>query len=217
MNYFIITKKTRTSTGLWDLNLDAFVNGKKVGNLVINSGVASRQHFRTFQDQQSGQLEPIPEGEYDLGNLVWAGGKGDYKTLYREVKSPIWVVVVRSRAIGIHLDGNRDYAPGSAGCPVLKNMEDLKTFVSWYENYGHFSKCYVDWWLNYVTLPTIEEPPKEIKRSEPHFSEITFIINDEELPGVRIGNVSYLCSQYMKKLGLNVTYNKDSDSVTIEF
>lgn len=157
-NILCITKAKRTLNGLWDLNLDAFQGKKWIGRMLVNSGAPTRQVFRTEPRQRSGSLEPIPEGHYILGSLDWAGKPGDYATQFPAIKSPIWVVIMRDRAIGFHLDGNRGYAPGSAGCIVFKTLDDLKRFVGWWNEVGGFRDCLVDWGLGYAPLP------KELRR-----------------------------------------------------
>ena len=160
MNVMIATKGPQRANGLYDIHLDAWQNKNYLGRIVVNSGAPGHQHFRTVPGQVVGNLEPCPEGEFDLGPLDWAGGKGNYVAEFREIKSPIWVVIMRSRAIGFHLDGNRSTAPGSAGCLVFKTSGDMKKFVNWWNGYDQFSKLYVDWGLGYVKKPAGLAVPK---------------------------------------------------------
>lgn len=167
MNYFLITKNKPDANGLWLLNLDAYVGGKRIDRMQIQSGLRGAQHFRTFPTQKVGAYEPIPEGEYENGPLLWASGvHGDYSKRYPNIDSPIWMEIVHSRSIGFHLDGNRSYAPGSAGCPVFLTEDDMKKFVGWLEGNGRFEKTYVDYGLGHVKLPKaqpdppVEKPPK---------------------------------------------------------
>lgn len=155
----IATRGPRQANGLYDIYLDAWQNKNYLGRIIVNSGVASNQVFTTVPTATPGTYQPCPEGEFDLGGLEWCGRKadgtmkkGDYKTWYQEIDSPIWVMIMRRRAIGFHLDGNRTQAPGSAGCLVFKDMNDLKKFVRWYD-FGEFSKLYVDWGKGYVNIP----------------------------------------------------------------
>jgi hypothetical protein len=166
----ITSSKKKNSEGLIDLYLDAFQNENYLGRLIVNSGTPGKQNFRTVPDEKQGILEPCPEGEYDLGSLDWAGKDGDYHTLFREIKSPIWVTIYRKRAIGFHLDGNRSTAPGSAGCIVFKHLDDLKAFVNCWKGYGGFTKCYTDWSLGYVKVPVklkeLIKNPKPMKSAQ---------------------------------------------------
>jgi hypothetical protein len=147
------TKGKLQSNGLYDINLDSWQNSNYLGRIIVNSGAPGHQNFRTVPGEIAGNLEPCPEGEFDLGSLDWAGGKGNYDQRFQEINSPIWVTIYRRRVIGFHLDGNRLTAPGSAGCLVFKTMDDLKKFVNWWNGYGPFSKLYVDWGLGYVKKP----------------------------------------------------------------
>lgn len=166
MNTILITNSGKINPqGLYELNLDAFQGENYLGRLIVNSGAPYKQKFRTVPNERAMNLEPCPEGEFDLGPLDWAGKDGDYETLFREIKSPIWVMIYRSRAIGFHLDGNRKAAPGSAGCFVFKDLNDLKTFVNCWNGYGGFKKCLVDWGLNYVSVP--EKLKELIKNPKP--------------------------------------------------
>jgi len=153
VNSFVVKKGRMAPNGLLDLELHAFQGKNYLGFMIVNSGAPGHQRLSTVPTQHVGQLEPCPEGEFDLGPLEWAGQKGDYTRLFREIKSPIWQVIMRSRAIGFHADGNRATAPGSAGCLVFRTLDDLKRFVSWQIGYGPFTKCYVDYGLGYVKVP----------------------------------------------------------------
>lgn len=158
-NVMIATKGPRQSNGLFDIFLHAWQNDNYLGHIVVNSGAPHNQVFTTVPTATPRTGQPCPEGEFDLGPLDWASGDppkgkpGNYNKQFREIESPIWVMIMRGRAIGFHLDGNRDRAPGSAGCLVFKNLADLKRFVNWYLGYGCFSKLYVDWEKGYVKIP----------------------------------------------------------------
>lgn len=153
MNVLIATKGPLQANGLHDIYLNAYQGNNHLGTITVNSGAPGHQVFRARPQERTGLLEPCPEGEYDLGSLEWAGGKGNYAAMFKEIDSPIWVTIYRRRAIGFHLDGNRLRAPGSAGCLVFKSMDDLKKFVNWWNGYGAFTKCFVDWGLGYVHPP----------------------------------------------------------------
>ncbi len=154
MNTLIITNSgIKNPQGLYELNMDAFQGKNYLGRLMVNSGAPGHQVFTTVPGEHAGRLEPCPEGEYNLGPLAWAGKKGNYEKLFPAINSPIWVEIYQKRAIGFHLDGNRDRAPGSAGCMVFKSVDDMKTFVNCWNGYGPFKKCFVSWGLDYVVIP----------------------------------------------------------------
>lgn len=155
-NYFTLTREGSRCV------LKAFSDGKYVGALEVRTGLPGKQNFRTKSHELRGQYEPVPEAVYPLGPLYFAGGKGDYSTVYPSVQSPIWVDIYPERAIGFHLDAG---VIGTAGCVGFITMQDLKTFVNWYDLYGRFSTLYVDWGLGTVKLPdnkTVEKPPQTI-------------------------------------------------------
>lgn len=147
--------------GLWALVMDCWERGPggmfiHVGRLVVNSGGPDRQHFRTLADQVEGEREPIPEGVYaDMLPLEFASGRwGDYSARFPSIDSPISLKIYVRRAIEFHLDGNRRWAPGSAGCVVFRSVADMETFVSWFENDPHMmTSLWVNWRLGTVHYP----------------------------------------------------------------
>jgi len=159
----IATKGPMQANGLFDIYLDAFAMQKQthyLGRIIVNSGAPGCQTFRTLPNERKGQLEPCPEGVFNLGPLVWKGKPGNYKDRFASVDSPIWVEIDPRRAIGFHLDGNRRTAPGSAGCLVFKTEDDMKQFVNWWNGYGGFGKLYCDWGLGYMPAPKLERKLK---------------------------------------------------------
>lgn len=147
MNILTLTKDSQGK--IW---LDAYQNSNHVGRLQVRTGLPGCQNFRTKPQEHKGQYEPVPEAEYTLGPLLWAGGRGNYETLWPTIKSPIWVEIDGQRAIGFHLDAG---FPGTSGCVGFLNMQDLKTFVNWWNGYGPFVRLYVNWGLGYVQMPDL--------------------------------------------------------------
>ena len=155
MNYFTLTREGSK------LHLDAYQGANHIGRMRVRSGLPHKQqdhNFRTVPNERRGEYEPCPEGEFDLGSLEWHGGEGNYDSLWPDIWSPIWVVIYRARAIGFHLDAGH---PGTAGCVGFLDMDDLRTFVAWWKNYGPFEKLYVDWGHGYVQMPKLEQPKPE--------------------------------------------------------
>lgn len=150
--------------GLVDIVLTAYQLGEttnKIGSIVVNTGAPGHQVFRTIRNERKGQLEPCPEGVFHLGPLEWAekpkmvDGKlrYNYDAQFASIQSPIWMMIDPRRAIGFHLDGNRRFAPGSAGCLVFKTDADMKKFVNWYNGFGPFQTLYCDWGLGSIKVP----------------------------------------------------------------
>lgn len=131
--HILYTRRTGqwTSYGCEQLELLSYLpNGGIQGPIPVVSGAPGRQNFRTRAEEVRGHAEPCPEGEYRLGPLEWAGGPDNYSTIYSPALGPIWVDMNHS-AIGLHLDANVTYSPGSAGCVVFRGLTDLRRFVSW--------------------------------------------------------------------------------------
>lgn len=146
--------------GLWPLKLDCWENRNGVfinhGHLIVNSGQPWAQEFRDLPHEVAGQYEPIPEGKYTPGPLEFASGRwGDYSSEFKEIQSPIWCVIHRTRAIGFHLDGNRTNSPGSAACPVFRSNQDMRTFVDWWEEDPF---CMTSVWVEYVNVAGVTLP-----------------------------------------------------------
>jgi lysozyme len=118
--------------GLRDLRL-------KVGDEVFSvaSGARGVQNFRRPQDPRSfpGNLEPIPQGRYRIGSIEFANGKDNYEGSFGAGLGPVWVGLDAEfsddrGAFGFHLDANLGTSPGSAGCVVFRDGDDLKRFVA---------------------------------------------------------------------------------------
>lgn len=144
----------RDANGLEELYLDGFQNKNHVLRIIVNSGAAGKQRFSNKKTARPQNNELVPEGVYNLGPLQWGSGKkGDYKTLFKAVLSAIWQTIDPNRAIGFHLDGNRNIAPGSAGCLVFRNEEEMKLFVNASNGYGPFTQLIVHYGQGTTKLP----------------------------------------------------------------
>lgn len=127
--------------GLWHEGAWA---GLKVLNLGIGSetfrvasGARGAQVLRRPQDPRStpGNLEPIPQGRYRIGDIQFANGKDNYEGSFGAGLGPVWVGLDADfsddrGAFGFHLDSNIGSSPGSAGCVVFRDLSDLKRFVA---------------------------------------------------------------------------------------
>jgi hypothetical protein len=118
--------------------------------LDVISGLGGAQHFLTWDDPDSvpGNLAPIPQDRYYIGDIDWAGGKDNYKVSHAHPNDgigPVWVPIVKLEnrprhcthrgcrdAFGFHGDWNWIHSkssPGSEGCICPTNLDDLKTLV----------------------------------------------------------------------------------------
>lgn len=153
--------------GLLEFELHAFQGTNHLGYIIVNSGAPGHQNL-TKAPGNNGRLEPIPEGRYKLTPLEWAGGKNNYSKLYPSIASPIWAGTNAKTAdgvlrnIGLHLDGNRSYAPGTAGCIGFRNQAEMQRYVHFNDNYegGDFTDLIVDHGLNSVKRPPDLKWPK---------------------------------------------------------
>jgi len=203
MNVFTLTKDSKGE--VW---LNAYQGKNHIGKLAVRTGLPGRQNFRTKPKEVKGQYEPVPEAEYNLSQLYWAGGKGNYTTVYPAVKSPIWITIDGVRSIGFHLDAG---VIGTAGCVRFKTMADLKTFVNWWNGYGAFQKLYVDWGLGYVKMPDLEK-----SKPKPSGSVIKVVRHDKEVFVLRNNGHASFSADDLRGLGLKVWHDEPVDTIRIE-
>lgn len=146
---------TLNSEGLEVLRMALWDGGKEVAHVQAYSGAPDRQHFRTLALERRGVLEPCPEGVYHhIGGLEWAGKPGDYSASWDPGLGPVVIEVYGERAIMIHWDANRAWAPGSAGCLCPITLDGLKTVVGWWlAGPPEWVEC--DWGLGTVRKPLV--------------------------------------------------------------
>jgi GH24 family phage-related lysozyme (muramidase) len=103
----------------------------------VASGARGAQNFRRPQDPRSvpGNLEPLPQGRYSIGDIQWASGKDSYEGTHGAGLGPVWIPLSAEfsddrGSFGIHLDQNIGTSPGSAGCVVCRDLSDLKRLVA---------------------------------------------------------------------------------------
>jgi lysozyme family protein len=139
----IFLKITRTgrsnSRGLEVLKLEV-VNG--AGEVwLCHSGAPGRQVFQKGAPGNiPGTLYPCPQGEYSVEDISWANGKDNYSANHGPGLGPVFVpfnpkFATKRGAFGFHVDENAATSPGSAGCIVLDNIEELKRFVAMLRKY----------------------------------------------------------------------------------
>lgn len=161
--YIRVTRGTPgqvNAEGLEPLRMALWDKGKKVEHITVYSGAPGAQNFRTLVNERRGVLEPIPEGIYrDIGGLEWAGGVGNYQAAWSSSLGPVVIQIYGERAIMLHLDANRSYAPGSAGCLCPVDLAGLKTVVAWWtEGKPEWVEC--DWGLGTVARPKVALEPE---------------------------------------------------------
>lgn len=125
----VLTSKGFRRDKFLDLELD--IAGEK---FAVISGQPGAQSLRKPQDPRSypGNMEPIPQGTYKIGDIAWAGGKDNYSAVHSAGLGPVWVPLSATfsddrGSFGFHVDGG---VPGSAGCVVVPNIAELKRLVA---------------------------------------------------------------------------------------
>jgi len=162
--YLKLTKTNRKDqSGCYVLNLEYIKDGRLEDSLAVCSGAPSRQAFRTGPNSRAGTLEPLPEGQWRIENIKWAGGKDNYsgKTFavsgngVGPVSVPLTYIGPKTTgrsAIEIHIDWNRRGAPGTAGCVGMYTIADYQRFVRWLRDTDP-RNFYVDWGLGTCPQP----------------------------------------------------------------
>lgn len=146
--------------GLELLRLEFVVDRIPMDELLVVSGAPGRQGFRRGQDSRAGSLEPLPEGQYRVGDIEWKGGTDVYAGSWGAGLGPVWVGIeyeapgnTERSALGIHLDENQGSSPGTAGCVGIRSMDELKRLVSLLRKHDP-TLLFVDWKLG--TCPPVK-------------------------------------------------------------
>lgn len=171
--------------GLIAFRLGLWVEGKEIDKLTVFSGGPSKQNkasLKIYSDPMSipGSAEPIPEGQYRVDPYEFAVANS-YSGSWGEGLGPVWFPIIplgngRRNDFGIHLDANGSYAPGSMGCIVTSNINDLKIIVEWQKRYK-FNLLVVDYSLGTVAKPNKETAPVP-PPAKPEMPEFKFVVNE---------------------------------------
>lgn len=163
--YLRLTKTNRKDRfGCYVLLLEYIKNGQVIDNLEVCSGQPNRQFFRTGLQSISGSMEPLPEGQWYINNINWAGGRDHYgpTPVFSNGLGPVSTPIdykspnyTGRRGIEIHIDWNRvtsagnPNSPGTAGCIGMYDIAGYKKFVSWLRENTNpdLRDLYVNWGL----------------------------------------------------------------------
>lgn len=145
-------KIVKDRDGLIVFKLDLISNDSKSKTILVNSGARNSQIILPPEQDYSGSLRPIPHGEYRIGwpekcpYGSWGEGIGEWWV-------PLYPISPKHNrtALGIHLDSNREYSPGSAGCIITKTIGDMVSIVEFINNYKP-NKLIVDYGFNNKTI-----------------------------------------------------------------
>lgn len=157
----------RRANGIQPLWLDLYEGDKRVIRLTVNSGQGWAQVFRTGADSRAGSYEPIPEGRYLVYGTEWAGGRGNWTSVWSAALGPFVNVIDNDEGfyterseLRLHMDWNLSGAPGTAGCIGFESREDGQTWLDWRSKFAGAIKLIVDWGLETVRLVSAGAPPK---------------------------------------------------------
>lgn len=180
MNHLRLTTSGKLdSLGLLEMSLEFVARGNVVKTVPVCSGAPGRQVLRAYGDPASrpGSLEPIPEGRYGIGLLEFAGGSFDWVDSWGPGLGDLWCSIIVSGSMarpggrndfGFHLDENRSWSPGSAGCVVFTTKRDAEVWVQHMRKHDP-KMLVVDWGLGTLDGKTAPEPAKE---EEPGYVKI---------------------------------------------
>jgi lysozyme len=170
LNYLYLTRTGRRDEHRLEvLQLALYKDGKFADSLSVCSGVAGRQNFRKGVDSRSGTFEPIPEGRWSIGNILWKAGKDVYgPRVWSNALGPVKIFLCyqgtphptqRRKYIEFHIDWNRHSgSPGSAGCVTLYDEGDFKILVEWLRTTEPEPRSlYVDWKLGTCPTPQLRD------------------------------------------------------------
>ncbi len=128
--------------------------GRVLAKLDVISGAPGAQEFRVPDDSLSfpGNLEPIPQARYTIGDIDFAGGKDNYTVAHTHPTNgigPVWVPLIKTQLddrdkFGFHMDWNRSGSPGSAGCVCVGTEAELRELVALLRRYDP-RDLFVDW------------------------------------------------------------------------
>lgn len=160
LSYLRLTRtREQDGRGLELLRLQFYIGNQSQGDLLVVSGAPGAQRFRTGVDSKAGSLEPLPEGQYRVQDIAWAGGRDNWEASWGIALGPCSVPLTyqapgwtERSAIEIHIDWNGRTSPGTAGCVGVRNVADMKRLVGWLRQTDP-RRLYVDWGLG--TCPPI--------------------------------------------------------------
>ncbi|MBD1877255.1 glycoside hydrolase family protein [Nodosilinea sp. FACHB-131] len=157
--YCRLTRTGRTAYSSLEELLLEFISpqGNVAASLKVISGAPGRQNFRVPEDplDKAGNLEPLPQGRYTIGDIMWAGARDDYSKDHAHETNgigPVFVPIIKTfrdpkprDAFGFHQDRNKSGFPGSAGCVCpLDGLNGLKELVRLLRLYDP-RDLFVDW------------------------------------------------------------------------
>jgi lysozyme len=133
----LIKTQSKFSDGTYKCELSIWnAEGIKEKTWIVCTGQGYAQNFRKAGRNIPGSMEPLPQGDYQVFDIAWAGGKDNWEKSHGAGLGPVFVPVVcpeekRRGEFGIHLDYNRGTSPGTAGCIGVIGQKDMRDIVDW--------------------------------------------------------------------------------------
>jgi tape measure domain-containing protein len=124
----VVVNRTGTRNELGLENLDVKVygsNGELISRQTAHSGSPRNQRFGGPGQTASGSAAPMEFGRYRIGREVPGA---DLNAVGRVFIPFDPTFPTQRRAIGGHLDANRAFSPGSAGCLVFESRAEFEKF-----------------------------------------------------------------------------------------
>lgn len=187
------------SLGLLEMALEFIARGNVVKAVPVCSGAPGFQFLRAYSDPASkpGSLEPIPEGRYGIGPLEFVGGAFDWVGTWGDGLGDLWCSIIVPEAMsraggrnsfGFHLDENRAWSPGSAGCVTFATKREAEVWVQHMRKHDP-QELVVDWGLG--TINKLASPPSPTPPATPEGGDylklfgnrgrLTAIVNGEPI------------------------------------
>ena len=124
--------------GLTLLRLQVLDGDKQVAIFDTVSGQPRHQVFHTDSESKEGSMEPLGQGEYDVGGIHWAGEPWSYEGEISRGLGFAAIHLVDSQtkrsALEIHWDANRQTSPGTAGCIGLPTAAEMIQLLQYFKD-----------------------------------------------------------------------------------
>ena len=121
------------------------------GMWTVTTGQGWAQEFRKAGLNIPGSMEPLPQGDYVIHDILWAGGKDNWQESFGAGLGPVFIPIIcaaekRRGEFGIHMDYNRTRASSTAGCVGILTDKDMRDIVKLLRIYDP-KVLYVKWGL----------------------------------------------------------------------
>lgn len=183
--FWLLTKDQFQTSGewadLWRCKIELVKPGYRSEPIYCRTGVRGAQEFLDgLNAGPAGTLKPIPQGKYKIGSEDWGldlspmNKVDNYNGSIGKGMGPVgWYLTPLFKMLRdlfyVHYDVNFKTDPGTAGCPGISHLADLKKFVALKRANPGVSDFYVFWGLPGMVLPDAgatppkPEPTEEVK------------------------------------------------------